>query len=35
MATDQRNLEGRDLACPRPENSFLAVVFIGMGRLWR
>ena len=29
VATDQRSREGRDLACPRAENSFLAVVFMG------
>ena len=34
MATDQRSWEGKGLACLRAENSFLAVVFIGMGRLW-
>lgn len=35
MATDQRSREEKGLACLRAENSFLAVVFIGMGRLWR
>lgn len=34
MATDQKSEEAGDLACFGAKNYFLAIVFIGMGRLW-